>query len=284
MKEIPMRVLNLGAGVQSTTLALMAKTGEVEPYDYAIFADTQAEPKSVYHHLKWLIREVSFPVMVRTRGNLAENLISGVDADGGRYISIPAFTGEPGKAIGIIRRQCTSEYKIKVVERAIRREILGLEPGQRIPKSVSIVQSFGLSADEPGRVVRVKANHTAKAWAVEFPLYDMEMTRADCVRWLEDYGVPHVVPRSACTFCPYHSNVEWKRLKAEEPEAFNQAVEADRSIRDKASRCTHGMRDMLWIHRSCKPLDEIDFDANPKDLPGQRVFGFESECEGMCGV
>lgn len=279
-----MRILNLGAGVQSTALALMAKTGEIESFDYAIFADTQAEPRSVYRHLKWLIGELPFPVLVRSRGNLFDNLVNGVNSDGQRYCSIPAFTGEPGRNMGITRRQCTSEYKIKVVELAIRRELLKLEPGQRIPKTASVVQSFGLSYDEPGRVAKVKANHARNNWKLKFPLYDMEMTRADCVKWLTDYGVPHETPRSACTFCPYRSNAEWKRLKETDPESFAQAVEADRAIRDKHSRCNQGMRDLMWLHRSCKPLEEIDFDANPKDLPGQRLFGFESECEGMCGL
>ena len=41
-----MRVLSLGAGVQSSTLLLMACHGELE-LDAAIFADTQWEPQWV---------------------------------------------------------------------------------------------------------------------------------------------------------------------------------------------------------------------------------------------
>lgn len=51
---ITMRILNLGAGVQSTTIFLMAHEGELPMIDYAIFADTQEEPKAVYDHLAWL--------------------------------------------------------------------------------------------------------------------------------------------------------------------------------------------------------------------------------------
>jgi hypothetical protein len=277
-----MRILNLGAGVQSTTLALMAKAGEIEMFDCAIFADTQAEPKSVYRHLDWLIREIPFPVLVRSRGNLFNDLVNG---NNGKRASIPAFTGEEGKTnTGVLRRLCTGDYKVKVIEKTIRHEILGLARGQRVQARKSIVQIFGLSADEPSRVARLKAKEPLTPWAYSFPLYDMELTRADCVKWLENYGVPHEVFRSACTFCPYRSNAEWKRLKETDPESFAQAVEADRAIRDKRSRCNQGMRDLMWLHRSCKPLEDIDFDANPKDLPGQRLFGFESECEGMCGV
>jgi len=53
--DIRLRVLSLGAGVQSTTLALMAAHGEVGPMpDCAIFADTGWEPQAVYDHLAWL--------------------------------------------------------------------------------------------------------------------------------------------------------------------------------------------------------------------------------------
>jgi 3'-phosphoadenosine 5'-phosphosulfate sulfotransferase (PAPS reductase)/FAD synthetase len=48
-----LRVLSLGAGVQSTTLALMAAHGEIEPPHCAIFADTGWEPRAVYDHLDW---------------------------------------------------------------------------------------------------------------------------------------------------------------------------------------------------------------------------------------
>lgn len=268
--------------MQSTALALMAKAGEVEPFDFAIFADVQAEPKAVYDHLNWLVAELPYPVMIRTRGSLTNNLINGVNADGQRYVSIPAFTGNYGECLGITRRQCTSEYKIKVIEQTIRREILGLEKGQRIPKNVHIVQSFGLSHDEQGRIVRVQRNHSHNNWDVKFPLYEMEMTRRDCVKWLEDYGVPHAVPRSACIFCPYHSDAEWQRMKTEDLDSWNHAVEIDKKIRQHGTRCNQGMRDQMWLHRSCKPLDEIDF---TKKHSGQLMLaGFDAECEGMCGV
>jgi hypothetical protein len=279
-----MRILNLGAGIQSTALALMAESGEIAKFDYAIFADVKAEPKSVYSHLEWLIKQLSYPVLIRSRGSLLENLKNGVNADGQRYCSIPAFTGDYGQLGGITRRQCTSEYKIKVVEKTIRQDILNLPRFGRIPKDIKIIQSFGLSYDEQARIVKVQRNHSHNNWAVEFPLYDMEMTRSDCIKWLENYGIPHIVPRSACTFCPYHSDAEWKRMKLEDPESWDQAVEVDRILRDKHMRCNQGMNDQMWLHRACKPLDEIDFDKSPKDAKGQSFFSFSSECEGMCGV
>lgn len=280
LKEI--RILNLGAGVQSTALALMAETGEIPKFDYAIFADVQAEPKAVYSHLEWLIKQLSYPVLVRTRGSLLENLKNGINNDGQRFCSIPSFTGSYGQLLGITRRQCTSEFKINVVDTVIKREILNLPKYGRIPKDILITQVFGLSFDEQRRVLKVRASHGHKEnWVVSFPLFDLEMTRVDCVKWLESYGMPHITPRSACTFCPYHSDSEWLRMKKEDPESFQQAVEVDRLLRDPNSRCNQGMNQQLWLHKSCKPLDQVHFG---KDLPNQSLFGFSSECEGMCGV
>lgn len=42
------RVLSLGAGVQSSAIALMIAEGEIEPVEFAVFADTGAEPDRVY--------------------------------------------------------------------------------------------------------------------------------------------------------------------------------------------------------------------------------------------
>ena len=279
-----LRILNLGAGVQSTTLALMAETGEIPKFDYAIFADVQAEPSSVYHHLDWLKSQLSCPVIVRSRGSLVDNLKSGMDGKGGRFCSIPAFTGQLGRLSGIIRRQCTSEFKIKVIEDTIKREILKLPLYGRIPKDLELTQVFGLSHDEQTRIFKVQRAHLKNSWKLEFPLYELEMNRSDCINWLNDYGVPHLVPRSACYFCPYHSNQEWQRLKTEEPEEFEKAVEIDRLLREDGTRANKNMNELLWLHRSCRPLDSIDFAENQKTAKGQNQFGFLLECEGMCGV
>lgn len=70
-----LRVLSLGAGVQSTTMALMAAHGEIGPMpDCAIFSDTGWEPKAVYDHLEWLEQQLPFPVHRVERGNISAAL------------------------------------------------------------------------------------------------------------------------------------------------------------------------------------------------------------------
>lgn len=285
----PIRILNLGAGVQSTVLALMVHKGVLPPIKAAIFADVQEEPRAVYEHLKWLIAEVStsFPVLVRTNGKLGDGIVTGRTHSKG-HTTIPAFClNQQTGSVGVVRRRCTGDYKIAVVERCIRREILGLKPRQRWPKDVFVHQLFGLSFEELGRAGRVaknfeSPNYKGKCFPL-FPLIEMEMARRACIRWLKDYGVPHEVTRSACVFCPYKSNAEWQRLKSGPQEEWNRAVEIDRLLRTPSSKQAHGMRNPQFLHRSRLPLDQIDF-RNPEERGDQGTLGFMAECEGMCGV
>ena len=71
-----LRILSLGAGVQSSTLALMIEKGEVPMVDGAIFSDTMGEPTAVYEWLNWLKKQLSFPVYVVSKGSLIEDLKS----------------------------------------------------------------------------------------------------------------------------------------------------------------------------------------------------------------
>lgn len=92
---IRLRILSLGAGVQSTTLALLAAHGVVGPMpDCAIFADTGWEPKAVMDHLAWLMSPnvLPFPVHIVSAGNIRDNLLDA--ASGERW----AFRRHPNRA------------------------------------------------------------------------------------------------------------------------------------------------------------------------------------------
>jgi hypothetical protein len=281
-------ILNLGAGVQSTALYLMSLRRDepefVPVFDYAIFADTQDEPKAVYVHLEWLKSLGGPPILEDSVGRLGDDLSLGVNSTGQRFAPIPAYTkGEGDLREGQLRRQCTKEYKIAVVERVIRRRLLGLSPGQHIPKDVMIHQYMGLSFDEPGRIVAVQGRFGAIRWSrPHFPLFDLEMSRAGCVLYLEAAASGRKVPRSACVFCPYRSNAEWRAMRDGDPSSWLRAVEVDDSLRRPGSVVNRGMDKPLFVHRSCKPLRDANIES-PESRGEQYQFGFARECEGMCG-
>lgn len=262
-----LRVLSLGAGVQSTTMALMVAHGEIPPVDCAIFADTQA----VYEHLRWLMSPnvLPFPVHIVTQGNLTD--VIGTTGPNANYpkVPIPAFLmGNDGRA-ALANRSCTRDYKIAPIIRKVR-ELAGLT-GKRGPKHPVAQQLIGISTDEAARM-----KPSRDAWIEnQWPLIDAGMSRGDCLRWLERRGYP-IPGKSSCTFCPYHSDAAWAAIRDGDPAAWAEAVEVDGRIRDLWRGQRKGTR--LYLHRSLQPLREVEFTSDRQpDL-------FTNECEGMCGV
>lgn len=263
-----MRVLSLGAGVQSSTLALMAAQGELEMPDCALFADVQCEPASVYRWLDWLEAQLPFPVHRITFGHLAEkSLVVRTSKAGNNYIqhTPPLFMrGDNGK-IGIQQRQCTTNAKIEIIRKKLR-ELGG--------KTSGVEQWIGISLDEAHRMKPSRDKWVENRW----PLIEKRYTRYQCLTWVKEKGYP-LPPRSSCWFCPYHSPAEWLRLKQDEPDSFALAVQYEKDMQFAMAQdvCTG----VPFLHRSCHALDTIDFEAliniNQVDL-------FGNECEGMCGV
>lgn len=274
-----LHLISLGAGVQSSTMALMFARGELTPMpDGAIFADTGAEPGYVYEWLTWLETQLPFQVHRVSCGNLRDDLLAGRGnsvSGTGHVANPPFFVRAPdGLATSMIRRKCTKAYKIIPIERKVR-ELAGLEPGQRGTKEVSVIQYIGISYDE---AIRMKPSGTR--WIEHrWPLVDLGMRRLDCLQWMQRNGYPQPA-KSACTFCPYHDNAEWRNMKLNHPEAFAQAVEVDELIRGGWLK-KYGIDEDAYLHRSLKPLAEIDF-RSAEDA-GQNTM-FNDECEGMCGV
>jgi len=277
--ETKWNVLNLGAGVQSSCLALMAAKGEITPMpDFAVFADTQAEPQSVYDWLDWLEKQLPYPVYRVTKGSLTENeLAVRVNARNGEtYLkqNIPVFGRKPDGVIAAsIGRKCTSDYKIIPILRKIK-ELCGISRGQ---KEITVTQWIGISYDEMQRAKLPRDKWAQHRW----PLLELKMRRYQCLDWMKENGYPEP-PRSACVYCPFHSDTEWRRLKDEEPQEFKRAIDFDTQIREATAKHYKSFRMEIFLHKSCKPLDQVDFD-NDEDK-GQQVWDFQAECEGMCGV
>ena len=265
-------IISLGAGVQSSVMALMAARGELSPMpECAIFADTQFEPKGVYTHLDWLEEQLPFPVYRVTAGDIRADHLAGRNTTGQRFASMPLFTAKGGMG----GRQCTAEYKISPVRKKLR-ELIGLKYRQRAPKHSVINLWMGISTDEAPRMK--PSRHPF--YTHIFPLIDARISRNDCEVWFSRHYLGRTLSKRACVACPFHNDALWRDMKINDPDSFAAAVEFDHAIRENGS-ILKGYKEQQYVHRSCKPLAEVDF-RNLEDL-GQLNF-FENECEGMCGV
>ncbi len=265
-----LNIISLGAGVQSSTMALMAAHGEITPMpDCAIFADTQAEPRKVYEWLDWLEKQLPFPVHRVTVGSLRDQIINGMNGGSRMNGRPPFFTGKGG----MLNRQCTQDFKIAPIQRKVG-ELIGHKPGTRWPLEIRAEQWIGISTDEAHRMKPSHIGGVRHRW----PLIDLGVSRSDCLAWMKAHGYREPT-KSACTFCPYHDEAMWRDMKANDPESFADAVAVDTAIRP--GHGTQRNREQWFLHRQRIPLADVDM-RTAREAGQEDMFG--NECEGMCGV
>lgn len=264
-------IISLGAGVQSSTMALMAAAGEITPMpDAAVFADTQDEPGAVYEHLQWLKSVLPFPVHGATAGKLSKRLLDGYE--GART---PFFI----KGGGMSTRHCTRDFKIRPIRRKVR-EIVGVGARDYIAPD-SVTQWIGISTDEADRMKPSGVRFTVNRW----PLLEDKtlMSRKQCAAWLWD-RFQRVAPKSACKQCPYQETERLLHLQQTDPSGFAELCDFDAALRTPEQvKRFHGE---LFVHKTCIPLVQIDLAGLVADKAyngGQQEL-FTSECEGMCGI
>lgn len=249
------RILSLGAGVQSTTLALMSIEGKLARPDAAVFADTGWEPAAVYKHLSRLgteLERAGIPLHRVSQGNLREDAIN----PDHRYASVPYFVRNPDGSDGMGRRQCTSEYKLAPINRKVR-ELLGAKPPdfRRVPRGQVAEQWIGFSVDE---VHRVSGKFGVSYLRARYPLIELGMNRINCERWLESRGWDSVT-KSACVGCPYHGNAQWRDLRDHRPDEWADAIAFDEAIRKGGARGLP-LDGEAFLHRSRIPLSIAPID------------------------
>ncbi len=284
-KEVCFRVLSLGAGVQSSVLALLlseespklAELGYHKP-DIAIFADTGWEPDYVYQHLEWLEGQLTFPLIEVSSGNIKKNVKKGLTPSGHSFIDIPFYlVNEDGKK-GMLWRQCTNHYKIRPIHKHVR-EMAGGQRGRPFPKGEYVEMWLGISIDEVTRMKPSREPWVEHRW----PLVDIGMSRQDCIDWFVLNHPHRRLPRSACVICPYRSDEHWMELKREEPDSFDEAVKFDRWLRSsKNNPVRRIVNGRPYLHSARRPLSSVI--AEREVIGINEVNHFNNECEGHCGV
>jgi hypothetical protein len=283
---------SMGAGVQSTTIALLAANGVIEKPQYAVFSDTGWEPPAVYEHLDRLEAEVLKPSgieLVRvSNGNLRTEAV-----DDAYLRRIPVFTRMPGGKTGITKRQCTGHYKLTPIFWWLRKTLGAEEKTVDCPKcdatgsrevpwlakadyedsvgECSVCHGIGtvirigralkgkwarayvgFSLDELGRISASEVPYAIN----EYPLIagDLKMNREDCIDYLAEQGWG-TTPKSACIGCPFHTNAEWRRIKAD-PQLWADAVAVDEAIRQRPMQDAEA-----FLHHSRRPLEIADISS-----------------------
>lgn len=276
------RAISLGAGLQSSVLAEMAILGEIDA-DLIIFADTGCEPPWVYEQVWYLADKaaaVGLPFLIVSR--LGDGLLGDSQNPAlKRFAKMPLYTVEDGRR-GILRRQCTREYKIEPVSQGLRRWLFSKGYATkdkngvfRAKRNIHVNMMLGITWDE---IERANSSGFPNWQNPVYPFIEQRMTRQDCVRWLTARNL-HVPNKSSCIVCPFHNNNFWMHLRDDAPEDFETACQFDDWLRtDSAQYYLRALRADVYLHHSYKPLREVDFDD--PELP---LFS-EAVCGGLCDV
>ena len=195
-------ILSLGAGVQSTALAIMVARGEIK-VDAVVFADTGAEKPETYYmideYIAPMLKAASIPFhkVKNQRETLYEYCW--------RFSIVPS----------VLHRWCTVKFKVQPITKLVGKECVML---------------IGFSTEESHRV----KNETNR----EFPLIERNMTVTDCRHIIQDMGWP-VPTKSSCYFCVFQSPPEWNWMKIHHPELIERALELEAHSHEKKPHQRH---------------------------------------------
>lgn len=259
------KAFSFGGGTQSMAALVLASQGRLD-YDTFLFANVGEDserPATIAY-----VNEVAAPyanacgldlieLRKTRRDGTVQTLMEAIHGSE-RSIPIPVRMGKDG-APG--NRSCTGDFKIKVVEKELRRR--GATKEQRATVGI------GISLDEwtrAGSPEDPRSPYTLR----EYPLLDMRLTRSDCENIIRETGLP-LPPRSACYFCPFHTAEEWRRMARNDPDLFAKACDLEDMLHARGLALGRGE---FFLTRYGRPLRDL-FD-------GAELVLFEDERDAPC--
>ena len=197
-----MKVLNMGAGVQTTAMLLEFW----EDYDLVIMADTGDEQEETYYYVEKYLKPFCeskglewVTVTEKKYGSLMKHCLER------KILPIPS------------RRWCTHEHKVKPILKELRK--------RGATKKNPITSCIGISIDEAHRA---NFNTSVQYQKLEYPLVDRKISRKDCYDIIEKHGFP-VPPKSGCDFCMFFSKNHFRKLAKNSPERFQKIVDMEKN-------------------------------------------------------
>lgn len=246
------RSFSYGGGTQSTAALVLAARREI---DFPLFLFANVGEDSEHPATLDYVHEIAMPyaeskgielveLRKHTRDGKPQTLVERIEATP-KSVPIPVRMGEDG-APG--NRTCTFEFKIRVIEKELKR--------RGATKEERAVVGIGISADEVERAGAAEDPRSPYQLR-EYPLLDHRLTRSACQQLIRDEGLP-IPPRSACFFCPFHSAEEWRQLARTRPDLFERACQLEAKLHERGKALGRGE---FYFTRYGRPLREL-YDGN----------------------
>ena len=262
------QVCNLGGGVASTAMFLMALHGDIDAkVDAAIWADTGWEPRSTHETIHKLTEYANkFGVSVYTvkatlgNGDIRNAMLDPNSQNG----QMPMFTRNKQGKVMMLHRFCTNEFKVYPIRRLLRSEF-------KASHDNPVCTWLGYTVEE---VKRIKESDV-KYQILRHPLAENRIYRYDCLEYLKNVGF-EFVQRSACVGCPYRKDDEFNILSDTE----KQELEVfENKLNETGYQMRQGSDERLEVrlHRSMKPISEHPYKT---DSTASQLTLFDDVCDG----
>lgn len=267
-REGRLQVLSNGGGTQSTCMIVLAANGVIPKPDIVIIADTEREFSPVWDYqekyVKPLCKSAGMEYVRVPKSDFSDaDLVYDGDE---QSVLMPMFssfngTNADGRPAGKQPGFCSSHWKAKVIQRYLNARYGELELTRR-----GVDTWIGMSMEERRRV-----KYPSGKWQKRYPLFEAQVLRNQSIQIVKDFGFPEP-PRSSCYMCPNRTDIEWLKMKRDNPADFHAACRVEQKIRDEFP--------WLTLHESGRPLGEVIFTTRPKQLDIYDQF-----CDtGMCFV
>lgn len=267
-----LQVLSSGGGTQSNCIIVLVAMGAIPKPDLVLMADTEREASNVFDYQKKYIQplcdSIGLEYKIIKKGDYTDADIEYTNADGDVSTLPPFFTEINGRdKNGQCQKQpgfCSSIWKTQTLKRYLNNRY-----GEKILTKRGVDFWIGMSMEEKKRV-----KYPSGKWQKRYPLFESLILRSQAIQIVKDYGLP-TPPRSACWMCPNLHDDEWQWMKENVPDDFNSAVTFDVELRENY--------EYLYLHRSGKPLSEIDFIESSRS--SKQVDIYDQFCDtGMCFI
>ncbi|MCA0455625.1 MAG: hypothetical protein LCI00_16740 [Chloroflexi bacterium] len=288
----PYRLFSAGWGTQSTAVLVLQAQGKIKPYDAFVWAnvgDDSEHPETIDYYNNHIV-----PFAARHGIQLIERqrIYKGEPITLYRFVNdvqhsmpLPMYFSEGGKG----NRKCTIDFKVEVVNRYFKKEV-----------AMSHVEmGIGFSRDEAYRIHKKypgwhdhnytrQPNGTWKRgkklgfWRLhEFPLTELQLTKAQCIKLVVDAGLPEPPP-SLCWWCPFQGRSRMLDKKKNRPEMFSEMIRLEDVLNDRYQLLNHNAKKSkrIGFHPDRIPLREM-----PDQMELWQNFKDVDECDiGICDV
>jgi hypothetical protein len=227
--------------------------GKLSKPDYAWIVDVGWEKTATFKQVDNItakLAEVGVTLNVIKTVDYFDNALF----DDSGFMKLPLYLKDGG-IVKKLSTHCSGKWKQQVANKWLR------------SKGVDRCDTWvGISMDEKRRMKpsRLQWNQT------RYPLIEMGIRREDCIDLIARMGWPKP-EHTSCFICPNQNDFQWYALKERYRDSdWRRALEAERAIRE---RCPN-----MFLHRTCIPLEEIDF-----SMYGGAATVIGKECYGDCG-